>query len=155
MDPWTMKMWTLRVCGPLVLWLMRVVGRGSPWNTGTPSSLGIPRRGRLACRVMRAIGELAEYEQLLYHYYKRYVERYDPGGSVWATARMLHGRAFRDYYGRHGENVWSVRRAGAVAKTYVYSVLGVWDYMPFIVFLAFIVYIVLESMRRRPEEYYL
>ena len=34
------------------------------------------------------------------------------------------------------------------------SFLGVWNYMPFIVFLSFIIYIVLESMRRRPEDYY-
>lgn len=32
--------------------------------------------------------------------------------------------------------------------------LGVWSYMPFIVFFSFIIYIIIESMRRRPEDYY-
>lgn len=33
--------------------------------------------------------------------------------------------------------------------------LGVWNYIPLIVLFSFIVYIVLESMRRRPEDYYI
>jgi len=32
--------------------------------------------------------QLIEYEQLIYHYYRR-VEEYDPSGAVWATARLL------------------------------------------------------------------
>ncbi len=39
--------------------------------------------------------------------------------------------------------------------SYIKSVfLGVWGYVPFIVFLSFIIYIVIESMRKRPEDYY-
>jgi len=33
--------------------------------------------------------------------------------------------------------------------------LGTWAWLPFLVFAMFIVYIILESLRRRPEEYYI
>ncbi len=32
--------------------------------------------------------------------------------------------------------------------------LDVWGYMPFVIFFSFIIYIIIESMRRRPEDYY-
>ncbi len=69
--------------------------------------------------------QVVEYEQLLYHYYRRAVERYDDSGAVWATARFIHGRAFREYYDVYKANVWRVRSAGRVARTYAYAVLSV------------------------------
>ena len=39
------------------------------------------------------------------------------------------------------------------AREILSTFLVVWDYMPILVFAAFAIYIVLESMRRRPEDY--
>ena len=64
-------------------------------------------------------------------------------GTVWGVYEVVNGTGLVD-------PDWD-RRAQSIKQSF----LGVWDYMPFIVFFAFIVYIVLESMRRRPEEYYL
>jgi len=69
--------------------------------------------------------QVVEYEQLLYHYYKMLMERYDPSGTLWATARLIHGRAFREYYERYRAKVWSIKSARATARTYAYTVLTV------------------------------
>jgi len=68
--------------------------------------------------------QLVEYEQLLYHYYRRYMERYDGSYTLWGTARLIHGRAFQSYYERFRVNVWNARSARRVARTYAYAVLS-------------------------------
>jgi len=69
--------------------------------------------------------QVVEYEQLIYRYYKLAMEKYDPSGTLWATARLIHGRAFRGYYEKFRVNVWSVKSARTVARTYAYAVLSV------------------------------
>ncbi|BAF34754.1 hypothetical protein ASQ66_gp17 [Aeropyrum pernix spindle-shaped virus 1] len=34
------------------------------------------------------------------------------------------------------------------------NMLGIWNYLPVVVLLSAVVYIIIESLRRRPEEYY-
>ncbi len=63
-------------------------------------------------------------------------------GTMWGVYKVINGTGLVD-------PDWD-RRAQAIKSTF----LGVWSYIPFIIFLAFIVYIVIESLRRRPEEYY-
>lgn len=53
------------------------------------------------------------------------MEKYDPNGTIWATARFIHGRVFREYYEKFRVNVWSVKSARATARTYAYAVLSV------------------------------
>ncbi len=69
--------------------------------------------------------QVIEYEQLLYYYYDRFLSGRDPQYLVWATAKALHGKAFKAFYERFGERVWRRQRAGAVARAYAYSVLVV------------------------------
>ncbi|MEB3780891.1 MAG: hypothetical protein GSR85_11805 [Desulfurococcales archaeon] len=69
--------------------------------------------------------QVIEYEQLLYHYYSRYVRRQDPNGVIWATAKWLHGQSFSEYWGLYSINVWSPQRAPKLAKAYAYTILSV------------------------------
>ena len=69
--------------------------------------------------------QVIEYEQLLYHYYSRYVRRQDPNGVIWATAKWLHGQSFSEYWGLYSVNVWSPQRAPKLAKAYAYTILSV------------------------------
>ena len=63
-------------------------------------------------------------------------------GTIWGVYSMLNETGIVD-------PEWD-RQVAGIKQAF----LGVWDYMPFIVFASFIVYIIIESMRRRPEEYY-
>ncbi len=69
--------------------------------------------------------QVIEYEQLLYYYYNKYMKMYDQAGTLWATAKWLHGQSFPEFYGLYSVNVWSPRRAPRLARAYAYTVLAV------------------------------
>ena len=68
--------------------------------------------------------QVVEYEQLLHHYYKKYIMDYDSSGTLWGTIKWLHGRVFRDYYEEYKAKAYSHRKPGTTAKSYVYAVLS-------------------------------
>ncbi len=71
--------------------------------------------------------QVIEYEQLLYHYYKKYMEKYDPTGALWGTIKWLHGRVFKRYYEEYKDrkvNVYVNRKPSSVARAYVYALLS-------------------------------
>ena len=63
-------------------------------------------------------------------------------GTIWGVYELINSTGLVD-------PDWD-KRAVSIKQAF----LGVWSYMPFIIMLSFIIYIVIESMRRRPEDYY-
>jgi hypothetical protein len=63
-------------------------------------------------------------------------------GTMWGVYNTLNSTGLID-------RDWN-QKAEAIKQAF----LGVWNYMPMIVFASFIVYIIIESLRRRPEDYY-
>ena len=63
-------------------------------------------------------------------------------GTMWGVYELINGTGLVD-------PEWD-RQAVSIKQAF----LTVWGYMPLIIMLSFVVYIIIESMRRRPEDYY-
>ena len=63
-------------------------------------------------------------------------------GTMWGVYKVINATGLVD-------PDWD-QRASGIKQAF----LGVWNYMPLIILFSFALYIVLESMRRRPEDYY-
>ena len=64
-------------------------------------------------------------------------------GTMWGIYDVLNSTGLID-------KQWDNRIVG-IKQTF----LATWSYLPLIVFASFVVYIILESLRRRPEDYYI
>ena len=114
--------WGPAGCGAPDLELDEGGGERDPLKHRAPQQLENPKKRKAGLRGIER--QAVEYEQFIYNVYRRLLAERDPGYHIWATARVLHSRAFQEYYALYTANVWGPRPRSAAPTAYAYAILS-------------------------------